>query len=65
MDSRFEGDAGKALRVGLFGGTFDPVHCAHLEIARRVRGALSLDRVIFIPNAQSPIKESAPGASGS
>lgn len=65
MDSRVQEDAGKAPRVGLFGGTFDPVHCAHLEIARRVRGALSLDRVIFIPNAQSPIKESAPGASGS
>lgn len=65
MDSGFEGDAGKAQRVGLFGGTFDPVHCAHLQIARRVREALSLDQVIFIPNAQSPIKEFVPGASGS
>ena len=53
------------LRLGLYGGTFDPVHCAHLEVARRVRSILELDWVIFIPNTQSPIKASAPRASAS
>lgn len=35
-------------RLGLFGGTFDPPHIGHLEVAMQVRSALSLDRVIMI-----------------
>ena len=36
-------------RVGILGGTFDPVHCGHLEIARRAMDETGLDRLIFIP----------------
>lgn len=41
---------------GLLGGAFDPVHIGHLRGALSVRDALSLDRVDFIPAAQSPLK---------
>lgn len=48
-------------RIGLFGGSFDPVHCGHLLVARAAIEELSLDRLYFIPAAQSPFKpESAP-----
>ena len=50
-------------RVAIFGGTFDPIHLGHLEIANKARTALQLDRVIFLPCRQSPHKSSAPGAS--
>ncbi len=42
------------LRVGILGGTFDPVHYGHLVIAEQVREALSLDRVVFVPAAVPP-----------
>jgi len=38
-----------ALRLGVFGGTFDPIHAAHLALARAAREALALDRVLFVP----------------
>lgn len=37
------------MRIGLLGGTFDPIHCAHLIAASEVHTALNLDQVIFIP----------------
>nr|WP_321464524.1 nicotinate (nicotinamide) nucleotide adenylyltransferase [uncultured Desulfobulbus sp.] len=43
--------------VGLFGGTFDPVHSGHLELARHVFNRCRLDRVLFIPALQPPHKE--------
>jgi len=46
-------------RMGLFGGTFDPVHCGHLQAAREVRTAFSLDKVLFIPSFTPPHKERA------
>ena len=36
-------------RVGVYGGMFDPVHCGHLAVAELALGALSLDRVLFVP----------------
>jgi nicotinate-nucleotide adenylyltransferase len=39
---------GKALRIGLFGGTFDPPHVGHLVTAVNVMHALDLDRVILM-----------------
>ena len=45
------------MKTGLLGGTFDPVHNGHLEIARETASRLDLDGVIFIPAAQSPLKE--------
>ncbi|MGB0334476.1 MAG: nicotinate-nucleotide adenylyltransferase [Opitutales bacterium] len=43
-------------RIGLYGGAFDPVHCAHLAIAQAAFDQLELDRLVFIPAAQSPLK---------
>lgn len=49
-------------RIGIFGGSFDPVHNAHLALAKAARKTLKLDRLIFVPAAQSPLKSTAPGA---
>jgi nicotinate-nucleotide adenylyltransferase len=37
-----------AARIGIFGGTFDPIHTAHLEVAESVREALGLDRMLLV-----------------
>lgn len=50
-------------RVGLFGGTFDPVHLGHLAVARAALAGLKLDQLFFIPAAQAPWRKEAPGAS--
>ena len=44
-------------RVGLFGGTFDPIHYGHLRAAEEARLLLPLDQVIFIPAALPPHKQ--------
>ena len=43
-------------RVGLLGGSFDPIHVGHLHIARQARQRLNLDRVVFVPAGQPPHK---------
>jgi nicotinate-nucleotide adenylyltransferase len=43
-------------RIGLFGGSFDPVHVGHLLVARAAREELQLDRLYFVLAAQSPFK---------
>jgi len=43
-------------RLGLFGGSFDPVHLGHLLVAQAAREELGLTRLFFIPAAQSPFK---------
>jgi len=50
-------------KIGIFGGTFDPVHCGHLRISECALNQLSLDLLLFVPNAQSPLKSSVPVAS--
>lgn len=50
-------------RLALFGGTFDPVHAGHLEVAQSAVRELALDRVIFLPCRQSPHKVEEAGAS--
>ena len=52
-------------RIGIYGGTFDPVHTGHLILARDAVELLGLARLIFVPAAISPHKLGrAPGASG-
>jgi nicotinate-nucleotide adenylyltransferase len=46
----------KKTRLGLFGGSFDPVHCGHLLVAQAACEELHLSRLFFIPAAQSPFK---------
>ena len=43
-------------RIGLFGGSFDPVHLGHLLVAQAAIEELGLDRLFFVPAAQSPFK---------
>ncbi len=50
-------------RIAFFGGTFDPVHLGHLEIAKKAKQALQLNEVVFIPCQQSPHKDTGPLAS--
>ena len=50
------------MRIGLLGGTFDPVHCGHLDVAEAARIALGLDRVFLVP-ASTPSHKMAPLAS--
>jgi len=44
------------MRIGILGGTFNPIHNAHLEMARFARAAASLDRVLFMVAANPPHK---------
>jgi nicotinate-nucleotide adenylyltransferase len=50
------GPAGRALRLGVFGGTFDPPHQGHLALAEWARAELGLDRVLFVPAGEPPHK---------
>lgn len=50
----------RSLRLGLYGGTFDPVHLGHLIAARDALEQGRLDAVLFIPCAQSPFKAGSP-----
>ncbi len=48
------------MKLGIFGGTFDPPHAGHLIVAEHVREQLGLERVIFIPAVIPPHKQQRP-----
>lgn len=55
-----ERSASLGTRVGILGGTFDPVHLGHLALATAARARFALDTVLFIPAAQPPHKLRTP-----
>src|SRR5436190_14215134 len=44
------------MRIGLYGGSFDPVHLGHLLVAQAAHEEVDLQRIVFVPAAQSPFK---------
>ena len=50
------------MKIGLFGGSFDPVHLGHLLVAQAAVEELGLDKLFFMPAAQSPFKPENPPA---
>ena len=48
---------GDLKRIGIFGGSFDPVHLGHLLVAQAAREEMELDRLIFVPAHRSPFKQ--------
>jgi len=50
------------LRIGILGGSFDPIHYGHLAIAEENRVALRLERIVFVPAARQPLKHNGHGA---
>ena len=50
------GSTARPARIGVFGGTFDPVHLGHLIVATELRHALALDRILFVPAGRPPHK---------
>lgn len=53
----FNASSNKKLRLGVMGGTFNPIHNAHLATAEFIRDKYNLDRVVFIPSGDPPHKK--------
>src|SRR5690349_18497299 len=51
------------LRLGLLGGTFDPIHFGHLDAAEAAQHALLLDEIVFLPSHDPPHRPADPRAS--
>ncbi len=62
-DKSVSNEGSPSARIGIFGGTFDPVHNAHLEIARAALHAEKLDLVYFVVAARPPHKQTVTHAS--
>ncbi len=45
------------MRIGVLGGSYDPIHLGHVGVARAVADALALDRVLLMPAAQAPLRD--------
>ncbi len=52
------------MRLGIFGGTFNPVHLGHLRVAEEVRMSLGLEKIIFVPSYLPPHKDLADNVAG-
>lgn len=50
------------MRLGYYGGTFDPPHRGHLAVAQAAADAFALDRILFAPTGRQPLKDVPPGA---
>ena len=50
------------MNIGIFGGSFDPPHQGHLEVARAAQTHARLDKVLFIPAKKNPLKKETPHA---
>ncbi len=51
------------MKIGLLGGSFNPIHNAHLILAREAKKQLGLERILFIPSCSTPKKEESLSAS--
>tara|TARA_B100000470_G_C19757956_1_gene376914 strand:+ start:671 stop:1291 length:621 start_codon:yes stop_codon:yes gene_type:complete len=51
------------MNIGIFGGTFDPIHLGHIAVAKYAKTDLNLDKVIFVPAGCPQLKPSLPAAS--
>ena len=55
---RFHKNSGEFLRrIGLFGGTFNPIHLGHIQVVREVKAGFGLNKILIIPSALPPHKE--------
>jgi nicotinate-nucleotide adenylyltransferase len=52
------------MKIGVFGGTFNPVHYGHLRAAEEVREILGLEKVLFVPSGNPPLKDTDLAAAG-
>ena len=51
------------MNIGIFGGTFDPIHLGHIEVAKLAISEINLDKVIFVPSRCPQLKTTLPKAS--
>lgn len=64
FDSLGSSDSNRQYRLGIMGGTFDPIHMGHLAVAEQARDVLNLDAVVFMPAGRQPYKADANQVSG-
>lgn len=52
-------EQGRRTRTGVFGGSFNPIHCGHIALARSMLGVAGLDEIWFVVSPQNPLKRQA------
>ncbi len=50
------------MRIGIYGGTFNPIHKGHLSSAKEIKERLHLDKIVFVPTAIPPHKRLPKGS---